>query len=88
MDLSKILLSKHRGWVNVIRFRSTSVSFGSMYFFFFLFQILDVRALENLSENLSVRFLNQHSCNKGLKAKISCFLTCFFLFNRSEAGMF
>ena len=27
---------------------------------------------------LLVRFFNQISCNKGLKAKISCFLTCFF----------
>ena len=46
MDLSKIFLSNHMG-VNVIKFRSILVSFGSMYFF--LFQSLDVRALENLS---------------------------------------
>ena len=60
--------------VNIIQFRSISVSFGSMYFF--LFQSLDVRA----SEKLSVRFFNQISCNKCLKAKISCFYM-FFLFN-------
>ena len=27
---------------------------------------------------LIVRFFNQISCNKGLKAKISCFFSCFF----------
>ena len=32
--------------------------------------------------------LNQISCNKGLKAKISRFFTCFFLFNPPDAGMF
>ena len=33
-------------------------------------------------------FLNQISCNKGLKAKVSRFFTCFFLFNHPGAGMF
>ena len=42
----KDFLSYRRG-VNIIQFRSISVSFGSMYFF--LFQSLDVRASENLS---------------------------------------
>ena len=42
----KDFLSNHRG-VNIIQFRSISVSFGSMYFF--LFQSLDVRASENFS---------------------------------------
>ena len=42
----KDFLSNRRG-VNIIQFRSISVSFGSMYFF--LFQSLDVRASENLS---------------------------------------
>ena len=38
---------------------------------------------------LIVRFLNWISCNKGLKAKKSCFFSCFFLvFNPIEAGMY
>ena len=36
---------------------------------------------------LLVRFFNQISCNKGLKAKILCFFL-FFLFNPPETGMF
>ena len=39
------------------------------YSVFFLFQSVDVRALENLSD----RFFNWISCNKCLKAKISFF---------------
>ena len=54
--------------VNIIQFCSISVSFGSM--FFFLFQNLDVRASENLSDSW---LFNWISCNKGLKAKMSCF---------------
>ena len=38
---------------------------------------------------LIVRFFNRISCNKGLKAKILCFFTCFFVKSlTSEAGMF
>ena len=36
---------------------------------------------------LLVKFFNQILCNKSLKAKISCFFSCFFCL-RSEAGMF
>ena len=68
----KDFLSNHRG-VNIIQFRSISVSFSSMYFF--LFQSL-VRASENLSASW---FFYQISCNKGLKAKISCFFMFFCL---------
>ena len=68
---AKDFLSNHKG-VNIIQFCSILVSFGSMYFF--LFQSLDVRA----SGNLLVRVFNWISCNEGLKAKISCFFTCFF----------
>ena len=82
MDLSKIFLSKHRG-VDIIQFCSISVSFGSIYFF--LFQNLGVRASENLSTNYP--FQLGISCNKGLKANISCFLSVF-LFNPPETGMF
>ena len=40
----------------------------------FLFQGLDVRS----SGNLCDRFFNWISCNKNLKATISCFFLCFF----------
>ena len=48
MDLSKIF-DKTIGGVNKIKFRSISVGIGSMYFF--LFESLDVRASENLSDS-------------------------------------
>ena len=60
--------------MNIIQFRSISVSFGSMFFFYFK------EMLELLKIFLLVRFSNQISCNKGLKAKISCFFL-FFLFH-------
>ena len=48
MDLSKIFLSNHRG---VGEYNSIALHFGKLgqYVVFFLFQSLDVRALENLS---------------------------------------
>ena len=36
---------------------------------------------------LIVKFFNRIFCNKGSKAKISCFFSCFFVFNSHEAGM-
>ena len=48
MDLSKIF-DKTIGGVNKIKFRSISVGIGSIYFF--LFESLDVRASENLSDS-------------------------------------
>ena len=42
----KDFLSYRKG-VNIIQFRSISVSFGSIYFY--LFQSLEVRASENIS---------------------------------------
>ena len=72
MDLSKIFYQTVG--VNIIQFRSISASFSSMYFF--LFQSLDVIELQKIF--LLVRFFNWISCNKGLKAKISRFFTCFF----------
>ena len=62
----------HRG-VNIIQFCSISVNFGSIYIF--LFQSLDVE-LQKIF--LLLRFFSRISCNKGLKAKISCFFTYFF----------
>ena len=51
MDLPKIFYQTLGEWggggVNIVQFRSISVSLGSMYFF--LFQGLDVRVSENLS---------------------------------------
>ena len=47
MDLSKIFLSNHRGVGEYNSIQFILVSLSSMYFF--LFQSLDVRALENLS---------------------------------------
>ena len=60
--------------MNIIQFRSISVSFGSMYFFYFK-EMLELQKIF-----LFVRFSNQISCNKGLKAKISCFFLCFSCF--------
>ena len=54
-----------------------------MYFFCFKAQMLELQIII-----LLVRFFNRISCNKGLKAKISRFFRCFFLFNPLEAGMF
>ena len=55
--------------LNMIQFCSISVSFGSMYF------------IQLPKSFLIVRFFNWISCNKGLKAKISCFFLCFFCLN-------
>ena len=41
-----------------------------------------------LQKNFLAKFLNQISCNKGLKAKISCFFLFFFLFNPLGAWKF
>ena len=68
----KEFLSYRRG-VKIIQFRSISVSFGSMYFFYFKAEMLGLQ-----KTFLLVRFFNWISCNKGLKAKISRFFTCFF----------
>ena len=63
MDLSKIFDKTVGGQYN-----SISLHFGRLQWY--VFQSLDVRASEN-------KFFNWISCNKGLKAKISCFF-CFF----------
>ena len=68
----KDFLSNHRR-VNTIQFHSISVSFSSIYFFNFKASMLELQKIF-----LLVRFFNWISCNKGLKAKISCFFTCFF----------
>ena len=44
--------------------------------------------LEFLKSFLLVKFFNQISCNKGLKATISWFFLVFFLFNAPGAGKF
>ena len=62
--------------VNIIRLRSISVSFRSMYFFYFKALMLECQKIF-----LVVIFFNWICCNKSLKAKISCFFSCFFLFN-------
>ena len=59
--------------MNIIQFRSISVSFGSMYLFYFKAEMLEPQKMF-----LIVRFFNQISCNEGLKAKISWFFLCFF----------
>ena len=74
MDLSKIF-DKTIGRVNIIQFRSISVNFGSMYFFYFKAKMLELQKIF-----LIVRFFYWISCNKGLKAKISIFFACFFVF--------
>ena len=67
---------RNRRGLNIIQFRSISVTFGSMYFFYFKASMLELQKIFPL-----VRFFNQISCSKGLKAKISHFFTCFFCLN-------
>ena len=58
--------------LNIIQFRSISVSFANMHFFNFKVQML---GLQNIF--VIVKFFNWIFCNKGLKAKISCFSSYF-----------
>ena len=69
----KDFLSNRRG-VNIIQFGSISVSFDSMYFFYFKAYMLELQKIF-----LVFRFFNRISCNKDLKAKISRFLRFFCL---------
>ena len=74
-----------REGVNIIQFRSISVSFGRMYIYFFY---LKGWMLELQKILLPVRFFNRVSCNKGLKAKIShFFFLCFSCSPPSETAM-
>ena len=68
--------------MDIIQFRSISVRFGSMYFFYFKNEMLEVQKIF-----LLVNFFNGVFCNKNLKARISCFLTIFSVYS-PEAGMF
>ena len=63
------------GRVNIIQFRSSSASFGSKYFFYFKASMLELQ-----KSFLLAKFFNQISCNKGSKAKISCFFLCFSVY--------
>ena len=59
--------------MKIIQFCSIFISIGSMYFFYFKAQMLEVQKIF-----LLVKFFSQISCNKSLKTKISCFFLCFF----------
>ena len=64
----------HKG-VNIIKFFSISVNFLACIF------LVQSLMLELPKIFLIVRFFSWISYNKGLKAKISCFFSCFFCLN-------
>ena len=95
MDLSKIFDKTIGGWGGGrwcwggrggCEHNSNSLHFCKLrqqVFFCFKAQMLELH-----KSFLLVKFFNQISCNKGLKAKLLCFFSCFFLFNPPEAGKF